>query len=290
MAYKRRAYSNYYNKGSSSLKRRTYGQFKAARKGNDSLSFVINSNYCFSAKYNSEGEVGTACVNIWEVLCRNSNFNSMKNMYDQVRLDGVRVKLAVTDAKTSLGTVNLIKNAAIYTAWDRTGLGYNQVQLYTRDDNDVQVLANDSGDDITAWRTKIGRGIVNATGVKKSILNTFQRWNSYSSCYPSLSNEKGQYISTGDIEEFNQLTNYDTTVTPVLDQYQFSFDDLKNNSNPVIPFESSVVKFKPCLLVGVFTNGFDAGNIITDYGNADAVLFNGEFTISVTFKNLKASR
>ncbi|ORX44060.1 hypothetical protein BCR36DRAFT_302417 [Piromyces finnis] len=86
----------------SSLKKRTYSQYRQSKQGNDSLSFVVNCNHVFSAFYNPSDESGTACINVWDVLQRNSNFASLKNMYDQVRIDGLRVKLSVTDAVTSI--------------------------------------------------------------------------------------------------------------------------------------------------------------------------------------------
>ncbi|OUM70101.1 hypothetical protein PIROE2DRAFT_1780 [Piromyces sp. E2] len=44
---------------------------------------------------------GTACINVWDVLEKNCNFQSLKSIYDEVHIDGVRVKLAVTDAETT---------------------------------------------------------------------------------------------------------------------------------------------------------------------------------------------
>jgi len=37
---------------------------------------------------------GTACINVWELLASNSNFAALISMYDQVRLDGWRVRLS----------------------------------------------------------------------------------------------------------------------------------------------------------------------------------------------------
>lgn len=264
---------------------------RAARKGNDSMNFVVNSNYVFTANYDRRNEFGTAAVNIWDVLCRNSNFSHFRAMYDQVRLDGVKVKLAVTDAQTTASSMNDIKNITVYTCFDRTGLSLNQVAFLHFNDNSREDIAPSEYDSKTVdgYYVQIGSNIVNATGVKKTQLNAFQRWQQTLSCYPQLQNEKGQYIATSSIRLFEQGKK-DNLIT-VNNEYNVTVNSLVSDSNPVIPFECSSVKFKPILLVGVFCNKYDSesGNL-TQYGDCKPVIFNGEFSISVTFKNLKAAR
>lgn len=302
---KRSSYSTYYKSGGSGYKRsrsggygvvgRAKGNFKASNKANDSLAFVVNCNHVFTARYDPSTQEGVACINVWEVLQKNSNFNSLRRMYDQVKIDGVKVKLSITDAVTTVNSISDIKNTTIYTAWDRTGISLNQTKFYRlpvgSETGPQEIEPSDyDGDAVVGWKTRVGSGIVNSSGAKKTILNTFQRWNSYLNCYPSLMNEKSQYIQTGDIKQYTQSTNQTTSYNMVNDQYdQRKVNDLIIDSNPVIPFESSSVRFKPCLLVGVFNNGLDQNGNITQYARVDPIIFNGEWSISCTFRNLKGS-
>lgn len=278
-----------------SLKSRTKSQFKSAKRGNDSLSFVVNSNYVFSAKYDPSDQSGVAVINVWEVLCRNTNFDLMKRMYDQVRIDGIRYKLNVTDAITSVNEIGKVKNYTIYTAWDKTGLSQGQYIVCTANGHGGWTPVDPSDWDdrdrpIGVWGCTIGSGIVNNSTAQKSILNSFQRWNAYGSCYPYLLNEKSQYIQTSDINLFNTPLNESTNFYEVTERYgEESMNSILAAPNPVIPFESTSCRFKPCLLVGVFSNGIVNGQI-TQYGKVDQpVIFNAEFTISLTFRNLKGT-
>ena len=210
MARYKRSYSGYSSKSGYKRKRysadysRAKGQFKAASRGNDSLSFVVQSNHVFTATYDPEDQSGVAAVNVWDVLNRNSNFTSLKKMYDQVKIDGIKVKLSVTNAIIQLINANAVNNYTIYTAWDKTGLSPSQVRFYTQEGAEFAEIeqAEFDNDPVAAWKTKIGSSIVNNSTAKKSILNNFQRWGSNISCYPSLIYEKGQYVQTGDIKQF----------------------------------------------------------------------------------------
>lgn len=297
--YSKSYYSNggskrrYYGKGSTVS--RAKGQFAAAAKGNDSLSFVVNCNHVFTSRYDPNTQEGVACINVWDVLQKNSNFASLKRMYDQVKIDGIKVKLSITDAVTTINTISDIRNTTIYTAWDKTGLSLNQSKFYRLPvGQEVGPQIIEAGDydteNVCGWKTKIGSGIVNASQARKTILNTFQKWNSNLACYPNLLNEKSQYVQTGDIKAYTQGTNQTTSYNTVNDNYdQRKVNDLISDSNPVIPFESSSVRFKPCLLVGVFNNGLDQNGNITQFAAVNPIIFNGEWSIACTFRNLKGS-
>lgn len=299
MAAKKRSYSSkssgYYKKRSTVVSR-AKGNFKASNKGNDVLSFVVNSNHVFTARYNPATEEGTACVNVWDVLQRNPNFNSLKSMYDQVRIDGIRVKLSITDAITSTNNIGQIRNITVCTAWDRTGISLNQTRFLRAaavGESGPQEITPSEYDNekVIGWKTKIGSSIVNNTTIKKSMLSSFQRWSQYLSCYPSILNEKGQYIQTGDIKQFTSKTNQNTSYNEVNNSYDFNtVNEIISSSNPVIPFESSVVRFKPCLLVSVFSNGVSEAGQITQFASVSyPIIFNGEWSIACTFRNLKGS-
>lgn len=205
---KRSYYRSFGRTKSSSLAKRTAGQFKSARKGNDSLSFVVNTTHTFTVMYDHTTETGTAALNIWEVLANNGQFFSLKSMYDQVRVDGIQVKLNVVNALVDLNNLQAVNNYTIWTAWDKTGLSIDETRLIENYDTNKYVDNNDPNETLEGYRTNIGSRIVNKTGAEKSILNSFQRWGKFTSCYPQLNYEKSQYVQTGDIAKtIEQMRN-----------------------------------------------------------------------------------
>lgn len=290
--YRPNPYRRMYSRTSSNARAR--GQFAAAKKSNDRLEFVVNCNHVFTASYNPADESGVAAINVWDVLERNGYFGNLSNMYDQIKIDGITVKLSVTNAYTEVSNLTAIRNITTYVGWDRTGLSTNQVKLYDSSGNEIPEM-NDDEAEVKTWRTNIGSAIVKATGVVKNEINSFQRWRYSTYLYPSLLQEKQQYITTSDIKRFNKSFDVNSTKFTVADRYNNqSPNGLYDSSNPVIPFESSNVKFKPTLLVGVFQNGLAENNgqygEITQYGKCNPVIFNAEFSISCSFKNLKGVR
>lgn len=290
---------NYYN----SFKRKHRGKNKAAKEANTNLNFVVKCNHAFSAQYDPNGEIGTAALNIWEILKNNATFDKFSELYDSVKINGVGVKLSVTDATTTVSNINQIKSINVITAWDRTGLSDEQVLYY---DVEKQVIDKEDYDNypMKYWRTKIGKAIVNNGSAKKSILNSFQRWSHYESLWASNLEEKSEYISTSVIEPFSSGFDPSTNVNQVSGDFSnMNVNSITSLSNPAVPFETSSVKWKPILLVGVFTTGFVAQTVTNDndpepnpyydisqYAKTLPVLFNAELSINCTFRSLKGSQ
>lgn len=275
---------------SSSGNKRAKGNFKASKQTRDSMNMVVKCNFCFSARYDKDSDFGVTAINIYEVLRKNPQFTSFVKLFDQVHVGGIKAKLNVVDANTTVSAINEIKNINVITAWDRTGLSREQVYFY--DANKHVIERNDwdiSG--CSYFIPKIGKGIANASGVNKSILSSFQRWSSSPFLYPSTMEEKGQYLSTSNFEDVIASYEFDTnsyTLGPENDNTPIT--ELFNSSNPCLPFESPSCKWKPTLLVGVFRSSYDDTNkVINQYDSCRPVLFNGEFSIDVTFRNYKAS-
>ena len=74
-----------------------------------------------------------------------------------------------------------------------------------------------------------------------------QRWNSYLSCYSSLLSENSQYIAMADIERTVDSVNSDNGIHQLKN---LNIQVIYARDNPCLIFESSAIKFKPCLLVG----------------------------------------
>ena len=291
-----------YKRKYTSTNSRAKGQFRAAKRTSDALSFVVNSNVVFTARYDPTSNKGVAIVNMWDVLARNKNFQLMQQMYDQVKMDGIKYKLNITNAETDLQGIASIKNYSIFTAWDKTGLSPGQYKIGTSSGMTPEQFNaigptvieqkdwDNSAKPAQYWWCTLGDGIVNQTGVQKSILNSFQRWNSYGSLYPSLAQEKQQYLQTGDINIFDKKMNQQNMLCEIQDRYKNNcVNSILSEPNPVIPFENNSIRFKPCLLVGVFSNAV-SGKDISQFGKVEyPVVFNAEIQIAVTFRNLKGT-
>lgn len=283
-------YNPYKKYKSSSGSKRSRGNFKASKQTRDSMSLVVKCNACISSAYDATNDVGVSVINIYEVLRTNPQFASFVKLYDQVKVGGIKVKLNVVDAQTSINSISQIKNINVITAWDRTGLSKDQAVFY---DSNAEVISREDWDTsgVHHFATKIGKGIVNATGVDKSILNSFQRWNRNPFLFPSTMEEKSQYLSTSNFEEVVASYDYTTGAYVVNESNDATpITELFNSANPCLPFESPSCKWKPTLMIGVFTSSYDSTNhVIKQYDSCNAVLFNAEFSIEVTFRNMKAS-
>lgn len=284
---------NPYKKYKSSSFKRIKGNAKASRQTKESMTVTIKLNHSFVAGYDSTNDYGTAVIPIYEIIKKSPQFSSFAQLYDQVKINGIKTKLNVVDATINATQITAIKTLNIVTAWDRTGISKDQVVFFSDTATPPTEIARSKWDATAAKQFvyKIGKGIVNATGVNKSILNTFQRWSSNPFLYPSTIEEKGCYLSTGNFEDFVQSVNTNNHFSLLTDRYdELTPLQLFNEANPCIPFESPSCKWKPTLYVGVFQSTVDnTTGAITQFGNAPNVLFNGEFTIDVTFRNIKAA-
>lgn len=283
-------YNPYKKWKSGSTGKRSKGNFKAAKQTRDSMNLVVKCNTCISAAYDKTADAGAAVINVYEVLRTNPQFASFVKLYDQVKVGGIRVKLNVVDATTTVQNISQIKNINVVTAWDRTGLSRDQVIF--RDSNNEAIPRNEWDTSGAAnFLPKIGKGITNATGVDKSILNSFQRWNRNPFLFPSTMEEKSQYLSTSNFEDVIASYSYEGGVYTVNEANDSTpITELFNSANPCLPFETPSCKWKPTLMIGCFTSSYDTTNkVINQYDTCGPVLFNAEFSIEVTFRNMKAS-
>lgn len=280
--------------------KRTKGNMKAAKQTRDSLQVTVKCNHAFVASYSVVNDYGVAVLPIYEILKKSPQFLSFMNLYDQVKVNGIRTKLNVVDADVSLKNIGQIKSVNVITGWDRTGVSKDQV-IFTSDFGDAStnpqtpptIIPRDKWDEIIAkgFYYRIGKGIVNATGVSKTTLNAFQRWSASPYLYPSTQEEKSCYLPTSNFDDFTGAYNSATHL------YAFApnYDGLKplnffTESNPCMPFESLNCKWKPTLYVGVFNSSLNTTtNTVDQYSECPNVLFNAEFSIDVTFRNLKAA-
>lgn len=280
----------------STVTSRAYGNYRAAKQQKDRLEFTINTNYPMAAAYNPETGVGVASVNVWEVLLKNSNFNNFKNAFDQVRIDAIRVKLNITNTGNPYNEnlYNVTNNLSVYTAWDRNGLDINQVEFFTSSGQNVIKIPEDNYDTaaVYGYRNIIGKGIVNASSSSRSTYNPFRQWTRNLKLDLSGVGEKCDFINTSSISQFADTNKGNLDALKIVnDRYSNNaVNDIISDGNPAMPFECASCRFKPTLLVGVFSTTYSNtnGGQINEFAQVgNPVVFQAEWSVVCTFKAMK---
>ena len=307
-SYNNRGYYNkpysYANKANNSLVSRAWKSIKEANNINSTLDFAFKINYAFVARYDSTNQTGVAAINCYDVLFKSENFKNMMKNWDQIKINGVTCRINVTDYSVASGNaVNVV------TGWDKTGLSVVPLATSTIEANggyggdvwffdtatpaavtvDNAILAGDwdnADKAAKAYCNRIGKKITEGYGAKKGLLNSYQRFSRYESCWPTTMDEKCCYIPTANFTTFSGPQG-STGLCLITDTYnEQCVNDLLAISNPCVPFENNDIKWKPTLLVGCFKTSVTGGTV-TQYGDCGDVVFNAEFTIPVTFKGQK---
>ena len=119
----------------------------AASEQRDATQVVLNQNFelsCGETMFDINGnndpndfyDTGTLAINIFEVLRRNQFFKEYTSLYDQVKIDSVKVKIigvnwingnnnSSTDQK--IQEYKTPKSYVVVTAWDRSGISSNDI-------------------------------------------------------------------------------------------------------------------------------------------------------------------
>ena len=148
--YGRRYYRRYPRRSSrraytsrSRFARRTRGNQRAAAQQKDQGEVVLNIPSKLSAfngtinlnvdtpdHYEFSG--GVYALNIWDIMRKSEFYQSYANMYDQVKINKVTVKLTpyqfpIVSFGVSQGIRDYYNSYTVVTAWDRTGLSQKQL-------------------------------------------------------------------------------------------------------------------------------------------------------------------
>ena len=319
--YYRRRYKRYYkNKYRNSYGKRSYGQFKAARQQADQASQVLNiptQASCFSkvetlssgARAAEEHETGTFALNIYDLLRKSEFYQSYASMYDEFKIDNVKVKLIPTKYNVTVGDGEAgYQSFTVYTAWDRTGLNSNQLYLSVNNsDTDGMIGSNRNsnsglyctvGSDITTYSSAESRQI--SIGQNSTIV----RW-----LKPKTIQEKSQWISTSQLKAWSYYYNEAKGCyqqIPVASKYAkdgendldiisalslnygslaFALNDISPaiSNNPCFLEEDPTINFKPTLLVGIYP-------VENNQERPRTVSFNIEAEVSCSFRGLRKSK
>lgn len=284
--YYRGRYSGY---GRGKLVKKAKGNLIASKRATDVATFTVNFSYPFvlsgdlvtTSNPVRNHEVGVQALNVWDLLSRTPNFQSFKKMYDQCRIDYVKVRLNVTNSTIQTSDAN--KTYDIITAWDRTGVSNNDI-IYKYDINDQ----------VEGVFVTTGSRIAEYSGCTTLQLNAFQRWKQNKSVWPQSLMEKSQYVNTGDVNEWRESFNTNYLYYPLkVPTSETGADILMNSNNPAVLKENTSFPFKPTLLIGAFTTRIDSTSnsaknlqlLTTD----TKILMNAEFSVVLTFRGLKGT-
>lgn len=162
-----RRYRNPYWSRSRTSRRRASGNTRAARNQRDSATVVINRIATIPVLITPGDTNGYSVINHWDQLRLSNFFPNYAPMYDQMKLDKIRVKVTGNQAG-SAQTSNL--SPSVVMAFDRNGLDSGQALSSA-------LISTYSSAQLKQWST--GNAFV-----------------MYQTIYPSTIMEKGQYIPT----------------------------------------------------------------------------------------------
>lgn len=240
---RRRYYNNWYRGGRYYGRRRyygrnnntnskAYGNMRAAKQQADQSTFTINipsniSAFCRTTPLigDEQRTLGCFALSIFDQLRKSEFFNNYANMYDEFKIDKVKVKLLPTswsNLSNVGGNVNRYRNLTVYTAWDRSGLNETQYEIITGRDyrtannlpgysgTNVWVIGSGSGvsyevdgnqlTDYGGLYVTIGKDITTYSSAESRVVNinsntSITRW-----LNPKTMQEKGQWISTASLK------------------------------------------------------------------------------------------
>lgn len=307
--YRRSGYSR------SSAYNRSRGQYRAAKQQADNANVVLNIPSrisCFNKLVNFGTQenpriksIGTYGLNIYDLLRKSEYYQSYASMYDEFKIDNIKVKLIPTTYNITQQGNNTYQSLTVYTAWDRTGLSAEQMELKTDSTtNDADFIGNNEqgnadglyitvGDQITTYSSAESRQV--SPGTNSSIT----RW-----LKPKTIAEKSSWLSTSVINAWSSA--WDPVYgryygIPVTDPDNIEIGKLQvagsnvfnitaaswtpmNKENPCFFQESPNLKFKPTLLVGVYPS-LTVEEVSQNYTNQ--IGFNLEAEVQVSFRGLR---
>lgn len=328
--YRRRASAYRSRRGTSrfasSSSRRAAGNYRAALQQRDQSSVnlsipanitVVSANLQLTDPFLPDGEQqvnvtpgGIFAINIFDLLRRSSFYQSYANMYDQMKIDRIRVKLTPSAFNLGSGGDGSRYNSyTVVTAWDRTGLSSEQLAINTDHRYDKKfgdALHKDEGlyvtmtaEDVASYSSAVTKPV--NSGANSSIVRTL---------YPRTSQEKGMYVNTADIDVWydgigtygnwygvdNQYATESNSTTIVAGatagnvQANVVTADTLNviasnatHRNPCFIGESPVLPWKPTLLIGLLNKPTEGeGNI-----NNPSMTFYVEADVAVSFRGLR---
>lgn len=158
----------------SGSRKRAWGNSRAARQQRDACTVTISRLTNVSVPVAASATSGTAFIAHWDSLRQSTYFPNYSSMYDQIKIDKIRVKVTGTNAGASTDLVS----PTVVLAFDRNGLDSAQL--------------NADGISLTTGVQGVST-YSSAQSKQWSVGNAFTMWQTI---YPSTIMEKGQYVPT----------------------------------------------------------------------------------------------
>ena len=297
--------SNYLKKRNYSLGtgyRKSQWQKSAAKQQRDQARYTINvptkltafnrvipipTNPITPSNNPVNKQIGTYALNIYECLRQSSFFQNYSQMFDEFKINNVTVKL--TPAAFTINTATKYTALTVFTAWDRTGLEWDQVYVNalatTYDNGKLGAPSTKGYNSLTAEDVQnglsdglyvtLGDDVGTYSSAQTRSVNPNSNTQITRSIYPTALMEKSQYISTDSLKQWydyfdvlcgrfygipfaSSNTQIGTVrehseggnVTPQLLKISPAI-----SGNPCFLVEDNAIAFKPTLLVGVYGSG-----------------------------------
>ena len=317
--YRRRLYGNYYRSGyrrtyGSKTRKRAIGNYRAAVQQKDATQVNLNVMHKCSTGYFKKTlngvskNTGVYALNIWDLLRRSEFYQSYASMYDQVKIDRIKIKLTPINWTFDTQTGGM-KAITIVTAWDRSGLSQEQVVINGKPSEFAANNVIGTDEDSDGLYVTMNDDICTYSSAQTRNLNPGSSLSISRFLYPSSMQEKSQYINTADLKEWYEkydsingryygiplagwvIGNPANIGESIVDSNVIigAVEDTNAvKNNPCYLLEDSGVSFKPTLLIGCQTNSELANhdvqeNVILE----NPVTFNLEADIVCTFRGLR---
>jgi len=216
-----RSYKSYPKR--SSLIRRSMGNMRAAKRQNDlSNTTLSGSTLSYVIPVGANRDFGYQTFNIWNALNESPMFSTLRQCYDQMRINNIKVKFSLLQATTMSGT-----NCPVFaTVWDRNGFHPDQYEAGTLDYMNGTNLN-------WGWQT-----FASYSSFEKRSMSSGSAFNATLSISPSNMAEKSMYVSTMDV------------FTPD--------SDGADSSQICSPLSNPALPFKPQIVTGIYTTRLSA--------------------------------
>lgn len=305
----RRRYTSYSGRSA----RKAVGNYKAATQQKDKTDVNLNVMHKCTTSYKNTtiGEdnfnTGVYALNIWDLLRRSEFYQSYASMYDQVKINRIRLKLTPTQWSFNTQDTKAFQAITIVTAWDRTGLSMEQIKLISEHVQDDGIIGKEGNTD--GLYVTMNEDISTYSSAMTKSLNPGSSFSTTRTIYPSSLSEKSYYVNTADLDAW--YTGYDTINNRFIGldasnvirgnpsdwinaTDEVIIGDLTRTPciehNPCFLLEDSSVPFKPTFLIGCqcpFPQNVIQG---TNSVVTGPVAFNIEADIGVTFRGLRKAK
>lgn len=232
--------------------RRANGNMRAARQQRDVASVTVNKIASIAMTLvtdpvNQTTIANTAALPIWNQLRESEYFNNYAGMFDQVRVNKVRVKV------TGQNTSNSAVSPTVCLAFDRNGLDFSATKI-----PDFQRLSTYSSANIRQWST--GNAFI-----------------MYQTIYPTTMGEKSQYIPTASLLN-SPASDPASNSSFILGNVDFPVSD---GSLILSPTASPSIPFKPIAFIGAMMNN------VASSSPTYSLSFMVEFEFSLVFRGMR---